>query len=52
MYKVTITNIPVKYKAMNSVSMMVNIEALTPVAAEVDLHNGWLHQYNRSKQIL
>lgn len=40
MYKLKITNIPVKYKPMNSVTMMVNIEALTPIAAEVDLHNG------------
>lgn len=40
MYKVTITNIPVKYKLMNSVTMMVNIQALTLIAAEVDLHNG------------
>jgi len=40
MYKVTITNIPVKYKLMNSVTMMVNVQALAPIAAEVDLHNG------------
>lgn len=39
-----ITNIPGKYKLMIRVTIMVNIQALAPTAAEVDLQNGWFHQ--------
>jgi len=37
--EVTIRNIPIKYKLVSSVAIMVTIQALTNSAVEVDLHN-------------
>jgi hypothetical protein len=32
-------NVPIKYKLVSSVAIMVNIQTLTNSEAEVDLHN-------------